>query len=294
MGKLGVRRTGTYAGRKKSTATKTIQKAVRAKKARIFTKNVVRAVQTIAEKKKHCVLLTGTTLGGNSSSIYGNGLSLPTTVLPQYGFLIPNIWNQILIAQGEHNQQRVGNAITPTSLNLKGFISAMEWDKNTNGSKFPFEVHMLIYKNKLDSTGSPKTLVEDVNNTCGGITGSAENSLLTWNRKGYTIIKHRVFRFKPPPLFDKTAPFQMTDSNIGTGTVPINLTYGSSSNAMFQRFSVNIPTPKTVKYTDGSNQPTNTWCSVGFYIVNGDGKVLPSGQVRAEVYSVATLRYNDL
>lgn len=290
-----IARTGTYAGRRRATATKTIQKAVRAKKARMFTKNVVKAVGTLAEKKKKSVLLTGNTLGTTVySPIWCGGLTAGWTLQAGNGFLIDNIWNRILIGQGTNNQQRVGNEVCPTSLQLKGFITATDYDRSTNKSLHPFEVHMILYKNKLDSNGSPASIVEDVNNTMGNITGTAPNSLLTFNRKGYIIHKHRVFRFKPSPYQDPTASFVMTDSNVGTGTVPINMTYGSSSNQMFKRFSVNVPMPKTLKFNDGSNQPTNTWCSVGFYVVNGDGTALVNTQNRANVYLVGNLRFTDL
>lgn len=46
-----IAKTGNYAGKRRGVASKLIQKAVRAKKQRMFTKNVVAAVHTIAEKK---------------------------------------------------------------------------------------------------------------------------------------------------------------------------------------------------------------------------------------------------
>lgn len=189
------------------------------------------------------------------------------------------------ISQGTNQQERVGNSISNCSLNLKGFIHSMPTHITTNVSPYPFEVHVLVYKTKQSSSGNPDTILQNTNNTNVNIIGNASSTLLPWNRKGFTIKKHRVFRMKANVV-------------VATSTTPNalgleNSDFNGTGPQFFRRFSFDVNIRNKLTFDDAGTTPTNDWCSIGVYVINGDGTTLLGTQQRAKITIAGTLKYKD-
>jgi len=187
--------------------------------------------------------------------------------------------------QGVSQQQMIGNKITDCRLNIKGYINTNPANITSNSSPFPYEVHVLVYKRKDSAANNPEKLMQYPNNTNGLLTGDAGTSMLSFNREGYTIKKHRIFKMKAGP-------------NVATSTAANaigleNPSYNSADYQFFKRFSMNIPIKKTLLFDDATLSPKNEWCCFAVYIINGDGQTLLNVQQRANISAVATLRYKD-
>jgi len=207
--------------------------------------------------------------GGNKGAIIGNLLGAPS----------------FSMGQGATQQTRIGNSISNCKLNVKGFVQSLIYNASTNTSQFPFEVHVLVYKAKSDPSGSPETILNKVDNTNSYIDGSAGSSMLPWNRKSYTIKKHRVFRMKPNLV---------AETSTGTNVVGIgNPNYAGSRAEFFKRFSMDINIKDVLQFDDTGVTVENDWVAIGVYVINGDGQTLLPQQIRAKITAVATLRYKD-
>lgn len=221
----------------------------------------------------------------DDSSITNVGLNNAGTS----GLLLKNILGPSTFAmtQGTNQQERIGNSINHCTLNLKGFITSQPSHIHDNISQYPYEVHVLVYKTRQGSSGDPDNLLQNTNNTNSPITGTAQSTLLPFNRKGYLIKKHRVFRLKSNPV-------------IGTSTAANvvgieNPSWNGPEASFFRRFNFDVNISNTLKFDDTGTSPMNEWCSVGVYVINGDGKAIPSSftQTRAKITIAATLKYKD-
>lgn len=220
----------------------------------------------------------------NEAPIKGGGLDSGSK-----GFCIPNLYSVMPLQQGTNNQQRVGNDINVKKLNLRGFIKA-EMYSTTNNSSLPFEVHLILYKAKKDPTGVPNYLKSLQNNTQGPITGQVANDMQPWNHDQYLIKKLRTWKFKSPPYATHT---DIAGTSVTQPGFIFGSEYGSSTNVHFQRFSINVPTPKKLVFKDGSNVVENDWIGIGLWVQNGDGASIAATQVRASLYMDGAIYYTD-
>lgn len=299
-GRYPAYRRRTVRPRRPATARRTTTRKppARRKTAPAFRKRVLAVVRTQNEVKERSVVLTawtddsgGSTITYQHANIWGNGLSAGYLFTSGNGYLIPDLLRTIPVIQGTSNQQRIGNQINVKSLTLRGFLTTTPFSTNFNPTILPFEVHMIVYKRKNDPLGSPAHIKNYTDNTNGGITGTAANSMLPWNTDNYRILKHRVFRMKPP---NHTGTFQNSPT-----LAPVNVQQaGSSNNPMFRRFAVNIPVASKFRYNDPDTvseqkYPVNDYVSVGFYCISGDGNAFSALSYPAQVYLTATLKYTD-
>lgn len=229
----------------------------------------------------------------NNQVTVGSGLAKgDTTVTPSIltkGVYLNNIFNatDFNMLQGTSQQTRVGNSIRDCKLNIRGFVSsnpASSGETGTNDSSYPFECHVLIYKASKDPLNNPNTILQDVNNTNTYITGSAVNSLFPFNRKGYTIKKHLVYRMKANAVVATS-----TQAN-ALGLINPNT---SMTGSFYKRFNVNIAMKDKLLFDDDGRSPTNEWMAIAVYVINGDGVILQQTQQRVTVSAYATLRYKD-
>ena len=208
----------------------------------------------------------------------------------QRGLYIENLLSSATLAmgQGVSQQQRVGNSIHSTKLTLRGFIVSQPQQALVNTSPYPFEVHILVYKKKDDPNGNPDEILQYPNNTNSFITGEASSTLYPWNKKGYTIKKHKIFRLKANPL---------TATSTTTNAIGIeNPSWNGAGPQFFRRFAFDVPIKDTLMFDDGAAGANNDWLSLGVYVVNGDGYVMDSTanpQRRCKVTCFATLKYKD-
>lgn len=246
-----------------------------------FNKRVKSVLMSELETKKLTVFLGGATdtvpINIKSSGLADSG----------YGAHVGNIWNNnnITVLQGTKQSERVGREINNCSLWLKGCVTAAFHNESTNNNQFPFDVYLIVYKDKL----SPNTNVPDdlkqQNTASTKITGTPMNFMLPFNKDRYTIYTNRrIARFKPMP---QDRP-EVVDS------VLQNPTIGSTGNMAFKYFSYKLPCPKTLNFkSNSSSLVTNAHLGVGFYIINGSGAALGATQVRATVFPQATLYFKD-
>ena len=285
--------------RTRKTVAPKRRRAVRKPRVTKAVKNyVARAVRKTEEVKQKTCYPVSMYNTDDYQHITGGGLGMPDVSGQdaQNGYLIPNIWSsaaKLSPEQGTMADQRIGNRVKPLSLVMRGFIKIMAYNPQSNHSELPFEVHCLVYKRKSFANGDPANLVIGTSGKPTVIDGTAECSLLQWNKDEYIIYKHRVWRMRQPTSMHADAPFRMTDSNVGTGTVAANINTGRASNPFFKRFAMRLPTPKFLRFNEGQTAPVNAALSVGFYIINGDGKELGADQVRCTLFMSQTLKYTD-
>ena len=203
------------------------------------------------------------------------------------GLLLKNILGPTTfsMSQGTNQQERIGNSINNCQLNLRGFLHSMPTHASTNVSNYPFEVHVIVYKTKQGSSGDPDSILNNTNNTNVNIIGNASSTLLPWNRKGYIIKNHKTFRLKANPI----SAISTIPNVVGIE----NPTFNGPQASFFRRFNFNVNIAKALTFDDTGTSPMNEWCSVGVYVINGDGSTLLGTQQRAKITISATLKYKD-
>lgn len=256
-----------------------------------YKKPMVKKPKMTLEKKIKAISLKEQETKIKSFSIFSDSaiLNVGLNNSGTNGLLVKNILGATTfsMAQGSNQQQRIGNTINNCKLNLKGFIHSMPAHSTSNVSLYPYEVHVLVYKTKQGSSGDPDKILQNTNNTNTDINGLAVTTLLPFNRKGYTIKRHRVFRLKSNPA---TAVSTLSNA-IGVE----NPQWNGGDASFFRRFSIDVPIKNDLTFDDSGTAPINEWCSVGAYIINGDGAVIGSSfqQTRAKITIAATLKYKD-
>ena len=237
-----------------------------------FNERVRKVMRGEAETKEKVVNIF------NQSAIHGVGLDATTT--PANGLTQTNILDVLSIQQGTEQEEREGNKINDCRLRLRGFIQSQVSDSSLNSSDYPYEVHMVFFKEKKSILNDNSQLKQLPNNNTGIVDGTVLNSLYPYNKDKYIIRKVRVFKMRP--LY----------SSVGS---PNSLVNSQQSNApAYVRFVETLDIHKELKYNDQSNVPANDWLGVSFFIINGDNQALPNTQVRAKCSMDAVLRYKDL
>lgn len=267
---------------------KAIRTAVRRAKNATFEKRVENIISKQNEVKQKTYVLTKSAVPGGAYYQYIRGGGLIPGITADNGLCIRNILNKNVLAQGVESSQRIGLSVNVKSLTIQGIIHSQAFDSTVNHNPNPFEVVMVIYKAKNDPTGDPnKIKLDEETNSGVPITSSPYNDMYTWNRADYVIKKTRRFRFQAMPFI------QQTSETATTGSVAMNPISGSANNKMAQRFNISIPIKNELTYNRANNVPQNEWVSVGFYVVNLDGTLPPSSQIRATVYMTSKLKYTD-
>ena len=199
------------------------------------------------------------------------------------GLTNSNLLDTLAVAQGSEQEERQGNKISSCRLTLRGVIQSNPYALN-NPSNYPYEVHMVFYKEKKSILNDPYSLKSLPNNQTGEISGELMNSVYPYNKDKYIIRKIRVFRLRP--LGEVAAP---------GATVPetyINQQW--SNNPAFHRFVETVDIHKDLRFNDNSTTPANDWCAVSFYVINGDGQLSLGAHRRAKVTMDAVLTFKDM
>ena len=202
----------------------------------------------------------------NHVELPGAGLSDVVGVGSAPGLVFNNLFTSLNLTRGSTQEAFAGNQIDNCKLQVRGFIDSLPYHADTNNHLLPYEVHMLVYKRKKN-IGTGSTVSNDVlklktypNNTCGGVTYEIMNSLYPWNKDGYIIKKHRVFRMRP-----RVAEVEGGDAD------HFQINSQMSNAPMFQRFVQDIPINSKLFIPDHEHLPANEWVGVAFYVINGDG-----------------------
>jgi hypothetical protein len=120
-----------------------------------FNERVRKVIKGEAETKEKVVNIF------NQSAIHGIGLDKTTT--PPMGLTQTNILDVLSITQGSEQEEREGNKINDCRLRLRGFIQSNAYSA-TNTSEFPYEVHMVFFKEKKSILNDNSQLKQLPNN----------------------------------------------------------------------------------------------------------------------------------
>lgn len=271
------------AGARKTRSNKKTTKSSKQPKMTLEKKINEITLQNQEQKLKVWNLLQNTNTRG-SGLLYG-------TTTGRRGCYVENVFadnvtaGQVFMAQGVSQETRIGNEIHSCKLNIKGYVNSNETASGTNSSPLPFEVHILVWKRKDSRGNDPVDILNYPGNTNGSITGSALSSMYSWNRKGYIIKKHKIFRMKPNPV--------LATSNQPNAVGIENPAYYGHGAQFFKRFSLDIPIKDSLKFDDLGTMPENEWLAFGVYIIQGNGETLLNVQQRCNVNAIASLRFKD-
>ena len=270
----------TFRGKKVYRKRPAMVKRAPAKKptGTAFRKKVLSIVNRGRERKcKVYNLIVDQNVKGTGMAYYGS--------LGLHKGLFANVLQLSAIAQGPAQDQRIGNQIGNCRLNIRGFVRTNPFSDTNNYSTLPYELHILLYKNKFSNSNSFLDLKQEINNVVGVVTGDAMNTLRPWNRDKHIIKKHITLKLSPQPAIDVHT---LSENQDATMINPNTSTYPT-----FRRFSANIPIAKVLKYQDQNNVPTNDWLGLAIYCVAGDGIETSQDIEKCKVSVDAYLTYED-
>jgi hypothetical protein len=264
----------TFRGKRLYRKKPAMAKKAKSKKTTAsFNRRVLAVVNRGRERKNKVFnLLVDTPLYGSGLTMTGQG---------HHGQVV-DIMGAAAIVQGTTQDSRIGNRIGNVKLNIRGFVRTREFNANTNPYMVPYEVHILVYKNKLDHNGAFTSLKNDINGVSSQVTGDAMNTLRPWNRDMYIIKKHLTLKMNAQP---EVATQQHNPA--------VLINPQSGFNPVMRRFSIDIPVAKNWIYNDLGNIPLNDWCHVAAYVVNGDGVTFANTVSRCVVSMDAYLSFED-
>lgn len=257
------------------------------------TNKIVSIVKTTLARNLEQKMTVMPVIGSRVSAktIPGCGLTpnIPGNVANQIpGIFIPNVFQQLSLGQGVHQDQRIGNSVKTKSLSFRGVITSLP-TSNVNNDPLPYEVHLLFFKRKKFQGGNiiqaPDDLKQYATNTLIPVEPYLMNSLIPWNRDAYEIKAHRVFRLRQAPVYAQVPP-----GLEGVNTLMSNAPF-------FHRFHVTIPIKQNLIFEDGVNKPSNDWLSLGVYVINSNGAALFDGlgdwQQKAAIAMDMVYKYTD-
>ena len=260
--------------RKNKGAQKAPKKMRRVGRKKTYAKktSMVKAVKQVlsrqAETKRKIVAIAPA-----ASAIYGGGLGNFGTAI---GYHVPNVLSSIALAQGTEQEERIGNSVSSAKLSLRGLITTLPISA-TNPYTSPYELHMVVFKKKNDPTGDTSNILSLPGNITAAVDGSVIRTIYPFNKDAYTIYAHKVFHMNPRDYV--AAPSIGNNENRAVN---------------YRRFNVSVPIKDKLLFPDNVSAPSNDWCSVGFYYINGDGSTTIAAATRSALWLEASLTYKDL
>lgn len=247
------------------------------KKNRGYKKtNVLQIVNRVLNRKAETKLKTVKLFG--DTAVNGGGVDNAST---GFGLCVNNLLDSIQLTQGIEQEDRIGNKISNAKLVLRGFARSLPLGPS-NPNVCPYELHMIVYKNKIDGIKNDIQYIKSLpNNTVGLIDGSVMNTCFPYNTDAYKILVRKTFRLNPIDLI--TAP--------SVGNQESRATY-------YRRFQVNIPIKDVLHYQDLNPvpilAPTNEYVGVGFYWINGDATDAVAAEARVAITADLQLSFKDM
>lgn len=236
---------------------------------------VVKSVVRGMAEKKFCRYNWQFSFGAyNTSSWTGNGLQ-PLT--PYSTFTD--------IAQGAQQNQRIGNRIRTHRLIFNGYIQPTIYNGTTNPAPRPQEVMMVIFSTRDDSTTLTTALPGFLNNGGSSIApqGSLLDSIQPLNEDLYTIYHKRIFKVG------------FADYG-GAGASTNAQNYANNDYKLVNRFYIDCTKwcPKTLKFNDADNTPTNRILYVAFLPMYYDGSAMGTALSTCQVNASWQYVFTDL
>lgn len=273
-------------------AATTIQKFQRQKKVNSTLYRLNRRVASMpkVETKHYCVSLI------DRGDIRGNGLLQAILFSNRYGYYITNLFDHVTIGQGVQSNQRVGESITVKNCYMKCLLQNNPSTPNfgTQGVEFPFQVKVMLFKDRTDpNTNNPTAIKVKPDMTYTSIDGTAQNDWYRYNTARYQIATLKTFHMKPNPIV--LAGSQVTPAQPGDQVLSglVNPTQASGHDKSYRSFNLKIPCVKSMKFMRGVDKPNQRGYSLGIWIVNGNGELIPSDVIRARFSAQLIMDYTD-
>lgn len=148
------------------------------------------------------------------------------------------------IAQGTGQGQRVGNRIRVKKSWVKGIIHPSAYNASTNPNPAPYQIRMLIFKDKFAPTSQPAAVALDLFQS-GSTSIPPQNDLadciLDINRDRYQVYHDEILKMGPA-------------ANQGSGTDVAFAQYMNNDFSFNCKFEVDVTKflPKTIVFNDAS------------------------------------------
>jgi len=255
-----------YMAPKRRYKVQKVSKPLRAAIAKVIAGN--------EEKKVNNYYSTGNSIQG----VAGGGWAVSSIpICPNsVGFQIP---------QGTGQGQRIGNQIKVKKGILKVIWQANPYDLSTNPTPAPFQVRMLLFKDKLDAQAQPTNISTELfqsSSTSIGPLNDLVDMLLPINKDRYHVYYDRVVKVGP-------------QFYTGTGSAP---NFGNGSNNDFQlnpQVEVDFTKflPSKIQFDDTSSNPTSDGLWMLMIPADVEGSTIPAGTIVGGYTYSAELHFTD-
>lgn len=235
---------------------------------------IKRQVGRLEEKKESNQYSLNTPLP-NSANAGWTASSIPICPFTN-GFIIP---------QGTGQGNRIGNRIRTKKAWVKGIIHPNEYNATTNAEPQPYQIRMLIFKDKFKATEQPASVALDLfqsGSTSIGPQNDLVDLILDPNRDRYQVYHDEIMKCGPA-------------ANQGSGT---STTYQQFMNNDFSyncQFSVDITKflPTVVTYNDAGTAPMTEGLWMIFLPVLARGTAAPAVVQALTMSWTAVYEYTD-
>jgi len=239
-----------------------------------FTKSVSNIIRKHQEKKLKVFNLI------DGEDVPGSGIKFVSGTSGAHSGIVVSPLYLAALGTGVEQDDRIGNRVTNTYLNIRGYLKSLDYNLTSNPSYLPFEVKIIAYKNKHDRSGDFQTLKQGLGNVCETIDGTPMNSLRPFNKDEYIIKWHKTYKMNALPEAVTSSGNNIVNPEVGR-------------NPVLRRFSLRVPIAKTLIFKDGDNTPVNDWVHIGVYVCDGTGSELATTKKRVKCTMDGYLTYTD-
>ena len=235
---------------------------------------IKRVISRQEEHKESCQYSLNTPLPPS------NNVSWVTSSIP----ICPNAAG-FQITQGVGQGQRVGNQIRTKKCWVKGVLHPTIYDAATNNQPLPFEVRMLLFKDKFNKSSQPSAVNLDLFQN-GSSVLAPQNDLvdmiLDLNRDRYTIYHDEILKVG-------------TANSGGTGNLASFQYFANNDFSYNVKFHVDCTKflPSVVTYNDTSTSPMSDSLWLIFLPVAANGSQLASNNTGLAMSWTAVYQYTD-
>lgn len=192
------------------------------------------------------------------------------------GFIIP---------QGVGQGQRVGNQIRTQKCMVRGILHPTSFEATTNNQPLPYEVRMVLFKDKFFRSGQPSAVAIDLFQNGSTILppqNDLVDMLLDFNRDRYQIYHDQILKVG-------NATYD------GSGTLPIFQSFTNNDFSYNAKFVVDCTKflPAVIDYNDGGTSPMSDTLWMIFLPVAANGSQLSANNTGLTMSWQASYEYTD-
>lgn len=282
---------------RRKTALKAVAPKTAIKKAvnKVKVDNIKKIVKSVLKKKLELKISQMTNLA-DSIAVTGTGLLYNPATANYRGWCSgPSIPTGIIptVNNGTGESDRIGNSISPKSLRLKYFLTAVPTTDatysqggvvlNTNPFRgVPFRVRVIVFRHKYSMDDYSQTNILQNGNASVSFGSAMDNFFRLYNKDEFTIVYSKTIRM---------CASKHNSGAAGVNSVPENVPNGSLS---FYAGSSYLPLPKKLRYNDGQNVPTNQGYYLAVCYCNEDGQADSAGTyIRLSLTAETQMTFHD-